>query len=199
MGRGAVAALSIIGGIMLCIGAIVKTGLLKLTLLMHSILDQYSNAVNVQLAVTLLFGIFAIIIGIAAGCTTTNTGIRVCAGFLLLFGLAASLCQFVPYAVVAGIYPPNSLTITVSTTLIYIDPLLMIVAAVCGFATNQEHWVYTPPPPLQLQQQQVIHMYVPQPPVQPPPAQSASHFCIQCGAKNEADAKFCKKCGAAIE
>jgi hypothetical protein len=200
MGRGATAALSIIGGIMLFVGAIVRMILLRRTLELESIWDQYQNAVYFQFGITILFALLAIIIGAIAGSTTTNVGIKICGGILLTFGLVALFGQFIPYEEIG----PLSSTITVSATLFYIDPLFLLLAGVCGIATNQEYKrvVYMPPPVQPRQPQQVIHMYVPQLPVSPPAPSPSSPVprievrCPHCQALiQNANAVFCDQCG----
>jgi len=200
MGRGATAALSIIGGIMLFIGAIVRMTLLRRTLEMESIWDQYQDAVYFQFGITIFFALLAIIIGAIAGTTTTNVGIRACGGILLIFGLVTLFGQFLQYEEI-GTY---GITITVSATLIYIDPLFLVLAGVCGIATNQEHKrvAYMPSLVPPQQPQQVIYMYVPQLPVAPPapsPVPSVPRivmWCPHCQAPiPNANALFCGQCG----
>jgi Double zinc ribbon len=200
MGRGATAALSIIGGIMLFIGAIVRMSLLRRTLVMESIWDQYQNAVYFQFGITIFFALLAISIGAIAGSTRTNVGIKACGGLLLIFGLVALFGQFLQYEEI-GTY---GITITVSATLIYIDPLFLVLAGVCGIATNQEYKrvMYMPPPVLPRQPQQIIHIYMPQLPVAPPAPSPVSAvprivmWCPHCHVPiSNANAKFCGQCG----
>lgn len=199
MGRGATAALSIISGIMLLIGAIVRMTLLRRTLEWKALWDQYQNAVYFQFGVTLLFALLAIIVGAIAGSTSTNIGIKLCGGILMAFGLAALFGQFLPYEEVG----PLGTTITVSTTLLYFDPFLLFLAGVCGIATNQEYKraVYMPPPVPRQQPQQVIHVYVPQLPVTSPafspstPVPMVEMRCPYCSAMIHVGAAYCGQCG----
>jgi hypothetical protein len=202
MGRGATAALSIIGGIILFIGAIVRMTLLKWTLVMDSIWDQYQDAVYFQFGITIFFAFLSIIIGAIAGTTTTNVGIRVCGGLLLILGFIAMLSQYIQYEVIST----YGITITVSTTLIYIDPLFVLIAGICGIATNQDQkrWMYMSPPVQHQQQQQqpVIHIYVPQLAITPPapspvtPVHRIGILCPRCHAPiQNTNAVFCDQCG----
>jgi len=205
MGRGATAALSIIGGILLFIAALVNMGQLRQRLVVGGIWDQYQDAVFFQFGMTVFLALVAIIVGGIAGTTTTNVSIRICGAILLIFGFVGLVGPFLPYEEIG----PLSITITVSIDLIYFDPVLVMLAGVCGIATDQEshRGVYIPPP---VQPQQVTPVYViyapppvgaPAPPPAAPPASShfeGGTFCTSCGAPNPPKAKFCRMCRAVL-
>jgi len=94
------------------------------------------------------------------------------------------------------VYPSFSENYYQALTLIFTSPyfiFMMIFAVVAGIFSELKKQLdkEAEVQQQQQQQQQVITVNV-------PPAPSAGAYCPKCGSKNEADALFCKKCGAKI-
>jgi len=139
-GSGWAAALGIIGGIMMLIAGAIAAGLMST---LNSLLSQYGltwaqigvdpNSLNVSCGLTFLWGVIAIAGGVAA---YNAEYVGVGSGFLLIFGLIAVIGEFVPIATIQiGSY---SASVTLSSSLIYIDPFLVLIGGFAGLAFASE-------------------------------------------------------------
>jgi len=132
------AALGILGGIMMLIGGGLIFGTMAT---INSLLNEYGltwgdigvdpNALSASAGLTLLWGFFALIGGAAAyykESASAGTLILMLAGFIAVIGM------FVPVDTVeVGYY---SLPLTLSSSLIYIDPFLVLIGGFVGWYTN---------------------------------------------------------------